>query len=252
MQHQVHHYPKVIVAGMPRTGTESIKRALEVLYGNHARAYHMSEVLNRPKHLQVWSDLAFERIQPEQVNWQEFLAGYVATTDMPCALYFEQLAAAFPDAKIVLSLRDESEWFESYYRLLVSAYQFRFLRFLPPLNRFWPYSAKLHEILFGDAFTEQGPVREMVIDGYRHHNQRVRETISPERLLEYKVEQGWQPLCNFLELEEPPVQFPHLNAGVAGPRRIIMQAVQKLSITRLAITVGILLLILLIVLLVAR
>ncbi|MEA5599133.1 sulfotransferase family protein [Rivularia sp. UHCC 0363] len=132
----------MIVAGMPRTGTESIKRALEILYGNHARAYHMSEVLNRPKHLQVWADLAFERIQPEQVNWQEFLGGYIATTDMPCALYFEQLAAAFPDAKIILSLRD-------------------------------------------------------------------------------------------------------------GPRRIIMQAVQKLSITRLAIAAGILVLVLLIVLLVA-
>lgn len=251
MQHP-HEYPKVIVAGMPRTGTESIKRALEMLYGNQARAYHMSEVLNRPQHLQVWSNLAFERICPEQVDWRELLAGYVATTDMPCALYFEALATAFPDAKIVLSLRDEAEWFDSYSRLLIAGYQFRFLRFLPPLNRFWPYSVKLHEILFGDAFSEQGPVRERVIEGYRRHNQRVRETIEPERLLEYRVEQGWQPLCGFLELEEPPAPFPHLNAGIAGPRRIIMRSVQRLSLPRLLAIVAGLAILLLLVLLAAR
>ena len=84
-------YPQVIVAGMPRTDTESIKRALEILYGNGARAYHMTEVLNRPKHLEIWSDLAFGRCQVDQLDWKRLLDGYIATTDMPCALYFKEL-----------------------------------------------------------------------------------------------------------------------------------------------------------------
>ena len=232
---------------MPRTGTESIKQALQILYGNHSRVYHMSEVLNRPRHLDVWADLAFGQIQPEQVCWEDLLGGYVGTTDMPCALYFKEISAAFPDAKIVLSLREESEWFESYYRLLAASYQFRFLRFLPPLNRFWPYGVRLHEIIFGDAFTELGPVRDLVIDGYRRHNERVRAAVPPEQLLEYRVEQGWQPLCDFLGFDVPQAPFPHLNAGMKGPRRIIGRAVQRLSLPWL-LAVGIPLLLLLIVL----
>lgn len=235
-------YPQVIVAGMPRTGTESIKRALEILYANGARAYHMTEVLNRPKHLEVWSDLAFGRRQLDQIDWSQLLQGYIATTDMPCALYFKEIADAFPDAKIVLSLRDESEWFESYYRLLVSSYRFRFLRFLPPLNRFWPYGVKLHQIIFGDsAFSESGPVREVVIAAYRQHNERVRQTIAPERLLEYNVRQGWEPLCTFLDFDVPQSDFPHLNAGTSGPSRIITKAIQRLSLQHVLITAGVVL-----------
>lgn len=181
-------YPQVIVAGMPRTGTESIKQALELLYGNGARAYHMTEVLNRPKHLKIWSDLAFGRRQVEQFDWKQLLEGYIATTDLPCAFYFKELAETFPDAKVVLTVRDESEWFESYCRLAAATYQFHSLRFLPPLNRFWPYVVKLSQIVFGDNATdESGPVREVVIDAYRRHNERVRQLIAPNRLLEFNV-----------------------------------------------------------------
>jgi len=233
-------YPQVIVAGMPRTGTESIKRALEILYGNGARAYHMTEVLNRPKHLEIWSDLAFGRRQVDRFDWKQLLDGYIATTDMPCALYFKELADAFPDAKVVLTVREESEWFESYCRLLAASHRFRFLRFLPPLNRFWPYGTKLHQIIFGDnAFDESGLVREVVIDTYRRHNERVRKSIAPDRLLEFNVQQGWKPLCEFLEFDVPQSDFPHLNAGTSGPRKIIAKAVRKLSLRRLLIAVGI-------------
>jgi len=203
MSHQtLSSYPQVIVAGMSRTGTESIKRALEILYSNGAPAYHMTEVLNRPKHLEIWSDLAFGRRQVAQIDWKQLLDGYIATTDLPCAFYFKELAEAFPDAKIVLTVREESEWFESYCRLIVAVQRFRFLRFLPPLNRFWSYGDKLQQIIFGDnAFDESKPVREVMIDGYRRHNERVRQSIAPNRLLEFNVQQGWEPLCEFLDFD---------------------------------------------------
>lgn len=233
-------YLQVIVAGMPRTGTESIKQALEILCGNGARAYHMTEVLNRPKHLEIWSDLAFGRRQVDQFDWKQLLDGYVATTDLPCALYFKELAETFPDAKVVLSVREESKWFESYCRLLVALHRFRFLRFLPPLDRFWPYGNKLHQIIFGDnAFDESGPVREVIIDAYRRHNERVRKSIAPNRLLEFNVQQGWKPLCKFLEFDVPQSDFPHLNASTSGPSKIIGNAVLQLSLGRILIAVGI-------------
>jgi hypothetical protein len=233
-------YPQVIVAGMPRTGTESIKQALEILYGKGARAYHMTEVLNRPKHLEIWSDLAFGRRQVDQFDWKQLLDGYIATTDLPCAFYFKELAEAFPDAKVVLTVREESEWFESYCRLVVATHRFRFLRFLPPLNQFWPYVGKLNQIVFGDnALDESGPVREVVIDSYRRHNERVRQLIAPDRLLEFNVRQRWKPLCEFLDLDIPQFDFPHSNAGTSGPSKIISKAVLHLSLGRVLAAVGI-------------
>ncbi|MBD1868055.1 sulfotransferase [Cyanobacteria bacterium FACHB-471] len=241
MSHQtLSSYPQVIVAGMPRTGTESIKQALEILYGNDASAYHMTEVLNRPKHLEIWSDLAFGRRQVDQVDWKQLLKGYIATTDLPCAFYFKELTEAFPDAKVVLTVREESEWFESYCRLVVATHRFRSLRFLPPLNRFWPYAAKLNQIVFGDnALNESGPVREVVIDAYRRHNERVCQLIAPDRLLEFNVRQGWRPLCEFLELDIPESDFPHSNVGTSGPSKIISKAVFQLSSSRALIVFGI-------------
>lgn len=233
-------YPQVIVAGMPRTGTESIKRALEILYGNNARAYHMTEVLNRPQHLEIWSDLAFNRRQVDQLIWKQLLYGYIATTDLPCAFYFQELAEAFPDAKVVLTLREESEWFESYCRLVMAIHRFRSWRFLPPLNRFFPYATKLSQLIFGDhAFDQSGPVREVIIDAYRRHNEQVRKSIAPHRLLEFNVQQGWQPLCEFLEFDVPQSDFPRLNAGTSGPSEIMAKAVRQLSLRRILSTVGI-------------
>jgi hypothetical protein len=246
-------HPQVIVAGMPRTGTESTKQALEILYGNGTRAYHMTEVLNRPKHLKFWSDLAFGRRQVNQADWRQLLKGYIATTDLPCAFYFKELAETFPDAKVILTVREESEWFESYCRIIVATHRFRYLRFLPPLNRFWPYGAKLNQMVFGDnALSEAGPVQEVVVDAYRRHNERVRQLIAPNRLLEFNVRQGWKPLCEFLELDVPQSDFPHSNAGTAGPSRIISNAVLRLSSSRILIAVGIVFVLSVILLFVSR
>lgn len=111
-------------------------------------------------------------------------------------------------------------------------HRFRFLRFLPPLDRFWPFGSRLQELIFGDAFDEPSSVKQKVIAVYQRHNQRVRQMIAPERLLEFEVQQGWEPLCEFLELDVPALPFPHLNAGQTGPSRILSQAVQRLSLRR--------------------
>ena len=159
---------------------------------------------------------------------------------MPCAYYFEYLAQAFPDAKIVLNLRDESGWYESYLRILKPGHQLRFIRFLPPLNRFWPYGLKLNELIFGKLDDNPEQFKEQVIASFRQHNQRVRDAVPAERMLEYRVEEGWEPLCAFLEREVPAVAFPHRNAGVAGPRQILLDATRRLSLPLLGLGLGVL------------
>ena len=122
----------------------------------------------------------------------------------------------------------------------MAMHRFRSLRFLPPLNRFFPYATKLSQLIFGDhAFDESGPVREVIIDTYRRHNERVRKLIAPNRLLEFNVQQGWKPLCEFLEFDVPQSDFPRLNAGTAGPSKIIAKAVRQLSLRRILSAVGI-------------
>lgn len=216
---------------MSRTGTFSMKRALEALYGG--KAYHMSEVLNKPQHLKFWSKLASEEISLEEVDWHQTFEGYIAITDMPSAYFFESITKAFPDIKVVLTYRNERDWLTSYTRLMRSALHFELIRFLPPLNRLWPFAEKLHELLFGAAAVEKGKVRpEIVLKGYREHNRRVRQYFHNEglELLEFNVEEGWLPLCNFLEMDIPSTRFPHRNSGGKGPAKIIANSLGRLSV----------------------
>ena len=222
-------YPQVIVAGMSRTGTDSMKRAMEILYGKPA--YHMSVVLNKPQHLQFWSNLAFDLVKPEEADWQQLFRGYIATTDMPSVYYFEQIEKAFPEAKVILTLRDEQEWVESYCRLIQATLRFRFIRFLPPLNRFWPFAEQLNRLTFGEKAVENDQInRSIVLKAYRDHNERVRQNIPREKLLEFNVREGWKPLCSFLGVQVPSTPFPHSNIGGIGPTKILANAMSRLSL----------------------
>jgi hypothetical protein len=201
---------------------------MEILYG--APAYHMSVVLNNPKHFQFWTDLAFDVMAPEKADWQQLFRGFAATTDLPSAHYFEHIAAAFPEAKVVLTVRDEQEWFESYRRLMKAIHSFRLIRFLPPLNRLWPYGQRMNQVIFGDdAINENGLNRSAFVTAYRNHNNRVRQSIPADKLLEFDVREGWEPLCQFLDKDVPSVPFPHRNAGSEGPTKILASAVRRLS-----------------------
>jgi len=222
-------YPKVLVVGMSRTGTLSMKRALEILYGG--KAYHMSEVINKPKHLEFWAGLVSGVIKPDSVNWHKFFEGYVAITDMPSAYYFEAITQAFPQIKVILTYRDEKDWLGSYTRLMRAALLFSPIRFLPPLNRLWPFSEQLHRLLFGETAIGQDGINPIeILEGYRKHNERVRSAFQDKELLEFNAKEGWLPLCNFIEVEVPLTSFPHRNSGGAGPAKIIGSAVGRLSL----------------------
>lgn len=208
-----------------------MKRALEILYGG--KAYHMSEVLNKPRDLKFWSKLVSGELPLEEVDWRQFFKGYIALTDMPSAYFFESIVKAFPNIKVVLTYRNEQDWLNSYTKLMSSALRFEIIRFLPPLNRLWPFAEKLHDLLFGQAVTEEGKVcPEMVLEGYREHNRRVRRYFNEKELalLEFNVKEGWLPLCDFLDVGVPSTRFPHRNSGGKGPAKIIANSVSQLSI----------------------
>ncbi len=194
---------QVIGAGFGRTGTMSMQAALEVL---GYRCYHMKEVPEQPGHLHIWHEFVAGRAP---MDWQALFANFEATIDFPACTYYRELMREFPDAKAVLTVRDPQRWFDSFLTLQETTDQFRVFRFIPRARRFIRFVDLLLDKVFGTPRD-----REHCIDVFKGHNEEVQATVSADRLLVFQVQDGWEPLCKFLECEPPEgVPFPHLNEG---------------------------------------
>ena len=222
---------KVIGAGFGRTGTMSLKAALERL--GFGPCYHMVEVFEHPEHADVW--LAAWRGEP--VDWDAFLAGYGATVDWPACTFYEELMERYPEAKVLLSVRDPERWYEStrstIYELNVGipssplyriGYAFAGL-FVPGV---FGVGRMGGEIIWQGTFDDRFEDRAHAIAVFDRHNEGVRHRVPEDRLLVYEVKQGWGPLCEFLGVEEPDEPFPRLNDTAEMRRRIL--ALRALSV----------------------
>ena len=196
----------VIGAGFGRTGTSSLQVALEALL--NGKCYHMKEVMLQPAHLSAWHEFAVGKVPA--MDWEWLFADYVATVDCPVCMYYDELMAVFPEAKVILTVRDPQQWWKSHNRLMSMVNKARLLRFLvPKLRKIAQFTDK---IIIKDVF--QGRLeKEHCIRIFERHNENVRKVVPKDRLLEYDVRQGWEPLCKFLEVPIPEKPFPHLNAG---------------------------------------
>jgi hypothetical protein len=196
---------RVIGAGLGRTGTTSLQGALETLLVG--RCYHMHEVFPRPDDVPVWHAAALG----EMPDWDEFLKEFVAAVDWPASAYWESLAAAYPDAPIVLSTRSDSEtWWRSASKTIIPA---TFEADDSPWRRMVLAMNK-------HRFTEDIRNKDAAIAAYEAHNARVRATASAARLVEWQAEDGWEPLCAALELPVPNEPFPHSNTSEEFQGRI--------------------------------
>ncbi|MFQ5665800.1 MAG: sulfotransferase family protein [Candidatus Binatia bacterium] len=185
---------RVIGAGLPRTGTMSLKTALERLLG--APCYHMVEVFAHPEHIPTWH----AAVRGQMPDWGEFLRGYAAAVDAPASLFWSELSAAFPDAVVVLSVRDPETWWNS-----ASQTVFRDHPGAPPEWR------AMIEDLDAARFTHNVRDHDAAIAAYERHNERVRRTAPAGRLLEWRAEEGWKPICRALDVPVPDEPFPHTN-----------------------------------------
>lgn len=192
----------VIGAGFGRTGTLSLKGALERL--GFAPCYHMVEVIEHPEHVDLWQRAA----AGGQVEWEEILAGYRAAVDWPACNFYASLAAHYPEAKVTLTLRDPDRWYESA-RATIFA---RIMRPLAENDPAWPRAQMQRKIVIEQALGGDIANRERVLMAFRRHAEEVQRTIPPARLLVYRVAEGWGPLCRFLERPVPDEPFPHVNA----------------------------------------
>jgi hypothetical protein len=190
---------KLIGSGVGRTGTNSLKVALEKLLAGPC--YHMIEVLPRPAHFQSWAKAA----NGEKVDWHALLDGFVAAVDWPAAAFWEEISAAFPDAIILHSERSSPEaWFKSASDTIFQMGK-RELPMMGPID-------EMMGALLANRFTPNVQDKDAAIAAYNKHNAHVRATAPKSRLVLWKPGDGWDPICAALKLPVPSEPFPHVNS----------------------------------------
>jgi hypothetical protein len=194
---------KVVGAGFGRTGTLSLKVALERI--GFGPCYHMVEVFPRPEHVAAWHRLAFE----QSMDWDEIFRGFGATVDWPAARWWREIAAHFPDAKVLLSVRDSEAWYKSVTDTIYQPMKSPAPDGVPELVRLQSEMAR--KAILDETFDNRFEDKAHAIEVFRKHNQAVRDAIDPARLLVFDVREGWGPLCRFLEVPIPDEPFPRLN-----------------------------------------
>ena len=194
---------QVIGAGFGRTGTLSLKYALEKL--GFKPCYHMMEVFPRPEHVRMWHRLAFEN----QIDWDLLFADFRATVDWPSARWWREIAAHHPDAKVILTLRSPESWYQSMSETIYQPMKHPVRDGVPELVKLQNQMAR--KAILGDTFDNRFEDKAHAIDVFNRHNQAVRDTIAPARLLEFQARDGWAPLCRFLEVPVPAEPYPHVN-----------------------------------------
>ena len=200
---------EVIGAGMPRTGTMSQKLALEQL--GFGPCHHMIEVFAHPWQWRLWDAAADDKLE----DWDEIYGGYRATVDAPGCYFWRELTLRYPDAKVLLSLREADRWYESVMATIFSPSHQQQMGASP----IGPILRKLASRPSRPGGTpspiaNQGlPSREQMLAGFEAHNAAVIAAVPPERLLIYQVAEGWAPLCRFLGVDTPGTPFPRVNSS---------------------------------------
>jgi len=190
---------KVIGAGQSRTGTLSLKFALEHL--GFGPCCHAAELLSRlAEQFPLWM-----KVVQGAPDWDAIFDGFNSTVDFPTNKYWRELAAYYPDAKVILSTRDAESWFESLQRT-VNSPEAREKTDKSPLIPI------LRQMLL-DHTPERIGDREFMLEFFRTWNAEVIDTLPPERLLVCQLGDGWEPLCAFLNVPVPTEPYPRINSS---------------------------------------
>ena len=227
---------RVIGVGFGRTGTWSTKAALDEL---GLPCYHMSEVIlnkDNKSHLDFWRNVANSPPGTQQ-DWSKVFGKYAATVDNPGCCVWRELMAAYPDAKVLLTLhpRGAEAWYESTIDTIYfteNLWQFKVLELLTPFGRkFGDMSRKL---IWGRTLNGVMGDKAKAVARYNAYIGEVKAASPPDKLLVFKVSDGWEPLCAFLGVPKPETEFPNLN-----DRASIKKAIARITNGAYVILAGI-------------
>lgn len=213
---------QVLSLGAPRTGTLSMCEAYQIL--GYASPYHYSSIFANAKDADMWIEALEAKYNPRRgrqpfgrQQFDQLLGHCSAVTDVPCIIFWRELLAAYPDAKVVLVERDERKWLDSIEVLVtgvlnpVGRYV---LRFTDPgrTGRILNCGMTWLRCWFNvHGRSSVDKIMQNASRTYRSHYDEIRQTVPKDRLLEYRLGSGWEPLCKFLGKGIPKVPFPRRN-----------------------------------------
>jgi hypothetical protein len=220
----------LIGAGLPRTGTLTQKLALEEL--GLSPCYHWVNLIADLDQVELWN-----RALDGQGPWEEAFAGFAATVDWPGGYFYKELAEHYPDAKVLLSVRDPEAWERSFRETIWTMSHGEAL--MPLLSRAraqidprWRSYLQLVDRMFWGpqgTFAAGYAEPEQLIEQMLAHNEAVKRAVPPERLLVWEPAEGWEPLCDFLHVEVPDGPLPHANDRDTFLQRVIGGALDTLQ-----------------------
>ena len=203
---------QVIGAGFGRTGTMSLKLALEKL--GRGPCYHMIEAMKRPAHDAVWQVAA----DGGPVDWDRLFHGFRSAVDWPAAAFWPVLSDKYPRARVILTTRDPESWFRS-----MSSTIFPLVLGTPARDKV-DHRRMVRSVIVRNTFEDRTDDRGFVLEVFRRNTERVLAEIPAGRLLHYRLGDGWEPLCAFLGAAVPNEPFPHVNDRAAFRRAERLEA----------------------------
>ncbi len=208
---------EVIGAGFGRTGTTSLKVALERLGFN--KCYHMFEVIETPSDATFWQTAAQNQAEGEPTDFTTAFEGYKATLDWPGCTFYKELMTTYPDAKVLLTVRDPESWYASAQATIYQSNQMSQETLPEPMR---PFIKMVKTLLWEHTFNGRFEDKAYAIEVFNTHIEEVKRTVPPEKLLVYSVKEGWEPLGQFLNVSVPTDEpFPHLNDRESFKERVI-------------------------------
>ena len=205
---------KIIGAGLPRTGTNTLKESLEKL--GYVKAYHMKELIVHPENLHYWLTLK----ETGTTQWDELYNGFQATVDFPAYPWYKEHMKQYPDAKVILTVRPFEKWYTSVdstiwkagpqnaLQKIIKLFKLLFNPRLKSVSKCIKFAkGTIFKVHFQGKFKDKIFAEKM----FNKHIEDVKAFVPAEKLLIYDVSDGWGPLCKFLNVPEPNEPLPHLN-----------------------------------------
>ena len=193
---------QIVGAGLGRTGTNSLKVALERLLGGPC--YHMFELISHQERLPLWE----AAVAGEKADWDALFDGYVATVDWPGCAFWRELRDAYPDAHVLLSVRDAESWWRSMEGTIIPMLSGPPIPGDPDGGR---GQAMIKE-MFRTRLTPDWADPASAMAAFDAHCEQVRAEVPAQRLIEWHTGEGWEPICAGLGIPVPEEPFPHENA----------------------------------------
>lgn len=203
---------QIVGAGYGRTGTNSLKLALEQL--GFGPCHHMFEVRDDfERQVVFWEDA----LVGKAMDWDEVYAGFQSQVDWPGAHYWREVADHFPDAKVLLSVREPNGWFDSFTKTIGDYMNKRGEHGDEQRNR---TSKFVYQMIGIETFENRYNDRDYMVQKFNDHIATVQAAIPADRLLTFDVREGWAPLCAFLGVDVPDTPFPRSNSSKEFQERV--------------------------------